>query len=152
MPRNPLNPRGPNKGRKPAVDRLLLKSERDEATGCLLWLGGVSGQMGYGVIEDDDNTTTYVHRLSYALHCGPIPPGHLVLHKCDRPRCFEPSHLFTGTHKQNTADAVAKGRLARGERAGGAKLTTEDVLEIKRRIARRETHESIAKSSPSSAL
>lgn len=143
MPRNPLNPRGPYKKRRSVSDRLLSRGVRDNETGCLLWTGATAGQMGYGVIGIDSKNQ-YAHRVSYELHCGPIPEGHLVLHRCDTPRCFEPTHLFTGTHKQNTADALLKRRIARGACAGAAKLDEVQVSEIKQRLRGGETHAAIA--------
>lgn len=54
------------------------------------------------------------HRISWAYHNGPIPAGALVLHRCDNRVCCNPAHLFLGTHKQNTQDAITKGRFAPG--------------------------------------
>lgn len=63
----------------------------------------------------------------------------LVLHRCDNRRCCNPEHLFLGTHSDNTCDAVGKGRQFtpdnRGERSGLAKLTNEQVQEIRTKYA-----------------
>ncbi len=75
--------------------------------------------------------TSSAHRASWLIHRGPIEPGLCVLHKCDNPGCVRPDHLFLGTNDDNVADRGAKNRTARGERHGSAKLTTENVAEIR---------------------
>jgi len=77
----------------------------------------------------------YAHRLAYEEHVGPIPFGYDVCHHCDNRACVWPSHLFVGTRKDNMADCVAKGRQAQGERSGPSKLTTSQVLAIRRLAA-----------------
>lgn len=49
------------------------------------------------------------HRIAYTAALGPIPCGLVVGHKCDNPRCCNPSHLEAITHGQNTRDAIARG-------------------------------------------
>lgn len=60
-----------------------------------------------------------VHRLEWAKHHGPIPPGMCVLHRCDNPPCYEIAHLFIGTQQDNVADRDAKGRTSRVSRSQG---------------------------------
>jgi hypothetical protein len=82
------------------------------------------------------------------MHCGPIPAGKWVLHRCDNPLCVRPDHLFLGDHEVNTMDMVRKGRHRPpsfpGEKNGSAKLTEADVLDIRARVLRGETQQAVA--------
>jgi DNA-binding NarL/FixJ family response regulator len=68
--------------------------------------------------------------VSYELHRGPIPDGLQVLHRCDVRACVNPDHLFLGTHDDNMADKVAKGRQVRGEHHGLVRFSDARVCEI----------------------
>lgn len=54
------------------------------------------------------------------------------MHLCDNPPCFRFDHLVVGTHAENIGMAAERGTFA-GERNGRAKLTEEEVAEIRRR-------------------
>ena len=118
------------------MNRITANSIPEPNSGCWLWLGNVQ-KSGHGRLKWHGRTTL-AHRLSWELHRGPIPPGMLVCHTCDMGGCVNPDHLFIGTHADNHADRNRKGRQARGERGGQAKLTATDVIAIRadpRRVA-----------------
>ena len=51
-------------------------------------------------------------------------------HKCDNPRCCEPSHLYLATKEQNSEDRIRNG-LLRGTKHHNAKIEAEIAQEIK---------------------
>ncbi len=101
-----------------------VPSHCPEIGNCHLWTGGfVAGthhgkpakRIGYGRICHPEGKDLLVHRVSYELYVGAIPPGMYVLHRCDDTRCCRKEHLFLGTHDENMADMVAKKRAASGD-------------------------------------
>lgn len=103
------------------------------------------GHFQVGSRRDGSRRMVYAHRLAWELTHGKIPQGQLACHKCDQPSCCNPSHLFLGSSADNVADMDAKGRRVatamKGERHGRAKLTDDDVRNI-RRIAGHESRRS----------
>lgn len=95
---------------------------------CWLWTG-YTMSFGHGQIHTKEGTKL-VHRLSWEIHCGEIPAGMEVCHRCDVPQCVNPTHLFLGTQADNMRDASQKGRSCRGERQGNAKLKESDIPQI----------------------
>jgi hypothetical protein len=71
------------------------------------------------------------HRFAYEYFIGSIPESMVIMHLCNNPGCVNPTHLQVGTQAENIAHCIANGRLARGERNGAAKLTTENVVHIR---------------------
>ncbi len=104
-------------------------------SGCWIWIGSARsvrhGYLQYGEIRYMKRMML-AHRASWILHKGEIPDGLDVLHHCDTPLCVNPDHLWLGTQKDNVDDMIKKGRkfIARGERAGSAKLTEDEVRQI----------------------
>lgn len=109
-------------------------------TPCTLWSGTLD-EHGYG----RDGWGHLAHRIAWeALH-GPIPAGLVVRHDCDNPRCVNVDHLRLGTHADNVADRVARGRSAAGERNGRAKLTRDHAATIRQRIDAGESITALAR-------
>lgn len=96
-------------------------------SGCWEWQAAkMKGTHPYGFFGHQG--MKMAHRVSYEIHKGTIPTGLEVLHSCDNPSCVNPDHLSVGTHKQNMADAAARGRMSRSSRP---ERTTERTNEQK---------------------
>lgn len=99
---------------------------------CVVWPRG-KHKNGYGRIKiGSDNIEVLAHRLSYFLYFGFLRPDYEVMHHCDNPSCVNPLHLSMGTPVENQAHAKERGRKPLGSKVGTAKLTEEQVLEIRR--------------------
>jgi hypothetical protein len=135
------------------LDRFLKHASCGPTYDCWLW-DGLKNKTGYGIcyisaphLKGRKTLPVLATRLSWVLaNRKDIPDGHLICHHCDNPQCINPRHLYAGTHKDNTRDAIQRGRMtqmgrfvhgpkARGEASGRSKLTTVQVLEIKTRWA-----------------
>lgn len=92
-----------------ARDRFWKFVHHEPNTGCWLW-GGALDSRKYGHIGGPNQTILKAHAISYEIHHGKPPAGMLILHKCDVTWCVNPAHLYAGTAKQNSEDAVRRCR------------------------------------------
>lgn len=114
-----------------------IKSEKE----CWEWLGG-KDRNGYGLF-----LSKRASRFSYYLSTGKEPPSKIeICHSCDNPPCVNPSHLFAGSRLDNVRDMYSKGRQnpPRGSKHHWAKLTDEQVYEIRKLREANKTVQSIA--------
>lgn len=113
-------------------------SKVDTSGDCWTWMAACNRQ-GYGLIGIGSRSTRksaqLAHRVAYELEVGTIPSGLIVRHKCDNPPCVNPSHLEIGTRADNSRDMRVRGRSIVGELNPRSKLTANQVVLIRERLA-----------------
>lgn len=130
---------------KSLAERFWAKVDKRGPDECWLWTAAVN-EHGYGVMRPEGQRTgptVKAHRVSLML-AGVDIEGRFVLHACDNPPCVNPAHLSPGDHHGNVADMMSRQRQARGSRNGEAKLTEQQVAEIRRRAAAGELQRNLA--------
>lgn len=128
-------------------ERFWEKVDEGAPDECWEWTARRHKQ-GYGLLSEWDGSRRsrlLAHRVSWEIANGPIPAGLCVLHRCDNPPCVNPRHLFLGTQVDNNLDRHLKGRTACGENAPRARLSAEDVREIRRRCSAGESRQAVGK-------
>jgi hypothetical protein len=106
---------------------------------CWEWMGSC-GTPGYG--NWGFHGMQAAHRATYKLFNG--EPVGLVLHRCGNRKCCNPDHLYDGTYKDNRRDSELHGTAPLGNRHGQARLTEEQVIEIRAALRRGERRKDIA--------
>lgn len=116
-------------------DEARFWSKVDRSAGpdaCWPWTASlIKGYGHFGKVVDGKWVDRKSHREAYELVNGPIPAWASVLHSCDNPPCSNPAHLRLGSVSDNAADRVARGRGCVGVKNGRARVTPEQVAEIR---------------------
>lgn len=112
------------------IARYWAKVDRRGSEDCWPWTGAVRKDGPYGLLAMKGRYKLYnelAHRIAKYLDDGDVPAGKMALHRCEDNLCQNPAHIFWGTVK----DFVYKPPVYRGEAHPRAKLTAEDVREIR---------------------
>lgn len=107
----------------------LFWARVEKTGGCWLFRHNIRTD-GYGEMRFGGERAKS-HRLAWVLAHGAIPAGMHVLHRCDVRACVRPEHLFLGSHAENMRDCTTKGRRAKGEAHGRARMTADHVRRIR---------------------
>lgn len=100
---------------------------------CLVWPYAKSGN-GYGLIKIDGKNRLVPRLICESLSGPPPTPNHEAAHSCGKGHegCVNPNHLRWATHVENCADRALHGTQVIGAAHDSAKLTEDDVREIRR--------------------
>ena len=96
-------------------------------------------------IRDGIKKTYYIHRLVLEAFVGKCPKGMQSCHFDDNKLNNRIDNLRWDTWKNNVLDGLRNQTASRGEKQRSAKLTNEEVLDIRQRYAKGERSSSLAK-------
>lgn len=110
------------------LTEVALQFDSDE---CLRWpFSSIPG--GYGRFKENGKSFA-ANRWLCEQEYGPPPTDkHESAHGCGNAWCMNRKHLRWATSKENHADKIIHGTVARGARCGSARLTEDQVREIRR--------------------
>lgn len=105
------------------IENVVIPHSSNE---CLPWPFAVN-RKGYGTFGN-----SLAHRYVCALvHGAPPTSKHEAAHYCGNRICVNAHHIRWATHTENIADTFIHGTHNRGERSASARLTADDVRQIR---------------------
>ena len=108
---------------------IVMEYEGDE---CIAWPFAQDGR-GYGLMYRDGKTQRVTRLICTEMYGLPPTPEHHAAHLCGKGHllCVAKRHLVWKSEPENHADKFVHGTTNRGERSPVAKLTEEDIKEIR---------------------
>lgn len=134
--------------------KLRAKSTLTEAPACAKELdnncwswGSTLDAAGYGRIGVGGKYY-FTHALALYIKSGKFATesGLSVRHLCGNKRCCNPAHIEPGTRQEQEADKIVHGTRRQGDNNKKSKLSSEQVLDIRRRWMNWETIKSLSES------
>jgi hypothetical protein len=142
----------------PPEVRFWAKVDQSDPDGCWLWTAA-RDRDGYGHFKFEGRMWRAPRWIFNHTNPTPLADDEMVRHTCDNPPCVRPDHLVRGDVVANMADQLGRDRNAHGDRHGArlhpetvrrgtrnaaARLTDENVIDIRRRYAAGETQMTLA--------
>lgn len=113
----------------------MLEHVSHRGSECLRWPYGKL-KSGYPALRYEGRTITASRLMCMFAHGQPPTSRHQAAHSCGNGNggCVNPAHLSWKTPLENHADKVRHGTTLKGEKSPNAKLTLDQVNEIKRLV------------------
>lgn len=131
MPNKYTQPRTEEEYRHYTLERIeknVIKN--DDPNKCWGWKGTKKCGGGAGIKYKGKMKPAY--RILYMLYNNcELTKDMYILHSCDNRECCNPLHLRVGTPAENSKDMTDRKRNATGEKHGMARLTNQQVREIR---------------------
>lgn len=141
---------GPNFDRSPVIsvrgvgEDVIVRALADATPDrCIEWPLNRS-KAGYGQMTVNGKNTPAHREVCRRAYGEPPTSKHMACHSCDNPPCINKHHLRWDTCQGNIDDRTKRGRGLQGITHHKAKLTEDQVREIKRRLANGETCQPLA--------
>lgn len=110
----------PPKKKARSIEQILCdlknNSKIDNFTGCWLYQGSFNDKDDKHCKIRFQGKKVYIHRLSAFIHWNfNLNSLILILHKtnCPNKNCWNPEHLYEGTHRDNTLDTIKIGTYSK---------------------------------------
>jgi hypothetical protein len=99
---------------------------------CLTW-PYYTDKYGRSIVHSDGKLHYGSRLVCELVHGDPPSPAHIAAHNCGNGHlaCVNPKHIRWATKQENSDDMIAHGTRQRGEATPAAKLTANQVREIR---------------------